>query len=177
MTTPALTTWKHAAGGPLPRGRPASAARIVALMSITAGLLAGLILAQAPTGSDEIAVACFLGAVYAGATLAHALGQGLPLGSRIGMSTRYLICGEEIVYFGNVVSVTLDQVRGVIILVSAGERVFELRRAGFVTNARKPEKIEANRQAKFDSAGGWILGQVQRASPEAQIYRIESWRP
>lgn len=82
---------------------------------------------------------------------------------------RYLICGRQIVYYANVVSLTLegDELR---VLYPGG--AFVLERERFPTNARKPEKIAHNKDQKFSKVAQKIIAKVQAAAPDAELKGI-----
>lgn len=85
---------------------------------------------------------------------------------------RYLICGNVIVYFNNVVRMVLERDAGTLSLVTASERSFVLERERFPTGARKAEKIKINKGAKFDKASGKLVERIVRASPEVELTGI-----
>ncbi|MRR49757.1 MAG: hypothetical protein EG825_02405 [Rhodocyclaceae bacterium] len=85
---------------------------------------------------------------------------------------RYLICGNDIVYFHNVTGMTLEPAAGSLMLVCAGQGVFTLRRDRFPTNARKDFKIAANKKAKFEKASRRLIEKVLRMSPKVELNGI-----
>lgn len=85
------------------------------------------------------------------------------------LGPRYLICGEAIVYYGNVDQVLVDRSSGKLTLVCAGNRRFAIERDKFPTNARKAHKIAANRHAKFDKVAEKLIDKVRHASPAVQV--------
>jgi len=85
---------------------------------------------------------------------------------------RYLICGNDIVYFNNVTAMTLEPAAGSLTLVCASNSSFTLRRDKFPTNARKDFKIAANKKAKFEKASRRLIEKVLRASPEVDLNGI-----
>lgn len=88
------------------------------------------------------------------------------------LGPRYLICGDVIVYFGNVVRMELNEADGILKLVTAGKQTFVLDRANFPTNARKSHKIEANKAEKFDKASSRLIDRILRATPEVEQHGI-----
>jgi hypothetical protein len=84
---------------------------------------------------------------------------------KIFLGPRYLICGSNIVYYGNVVRLALDKTAGSLHLVSANQQRFTLERERFPTNARKTDKIARNKAAKFSKVAHNIIAHVQRAAP------------
>lgn len=78
---------------------------------------------------------------------------------------RYLICGDEIVYYANVTKMDLSEAAGSLRLQTASGKTVLIEREKFPTNARKAHKIEANRAAKFNKVSAKIVDKVRRASP------------
>ncbi len=78
---------------------------------------------------------------------------------------RYLICGDEIVYYANVTQVKLSEAAGSLSLQTASGKTLLIERAKFPTNARKANKIAANQAAKFNKVSAKIVDKVRRASP------------
>lgn len=88
---------------------------------------------------------------------------------QLALGPRYLVCGEAIVYYGNVDQVVLDREAGKLTLVSAGERRFTIERERFPTNARKSHKIAANKEAKFGKVAGKLIEKIRHASPAVEV--------
>ena len=78
---------------------------------------------------------------------------------------RYLICGDEIVYYANVTQVKLSEAAGSPSLQTASGKTLLIERGKFPTNARKANKIAANQAAKFNKVSAKIVDKVRRASP------------
>lgn len=85
---------------------------------------------------------------------------------------RYLICGDTIVYFGNVNAMALDASAGTLSLVPANARRFTLERDKFPTSARKAPKVKANQSAKFDKLSTKLIQKVLKASPQVELSGI-----
>jgi hypothetical protein len=85
---------------------------------------------------------------------------------------RYLICGETIVYFGNINAVTLDAAAGQLCLSPANARRFMLERDKFPTSARKAHKVKVNQAAKFDKVTAKLIQKVLKASPMVELSGI-----
>ena len=81
---------------------------------------------------------------------------------------RYLICGDEIVYFANVTQVKLSKAAGSLSLQTASGKTLLIERAKLPTNARKANKIAANQAAKFNKVSAKIVDLVRRAAPAAR---------
>jgi hypothetical protein len=86
---------------------------------------------------------------------------------------RYLICGETILYFNNVIRLELEPEDGTLKLVTANRESFLLEREAFPTNARKAGKIAANKAAKFSKASTRLIAKVMQAVPEVELVGIE----
>ena len=78
---------------------------------------------------------------------------------------RYLICGDEIVYYANVKQLKLSEAAGSLSLQTASGKTLLIERAKFPTNARKANKIAANQAAKFNKVSAKIVDKVRRAAP------------
>ena len=79
---------------------------------------------------------------------------------------RYLICGQRIVYFGNVSAITLDESGGRLRLESVSGSPFLLERDKFPSNARKSDKIAANKAKKFEKVSARVIEMIVKISPE-----------
>ena len=78
---------------------------------------------------------------------------------------RYLICGDEIVYYANVTQIELSEAAGSLSLQTASGKSLLIERGKFPTNARKANKIAANQAAKFNKVSAKIVDKVRRAAP------------
>lgn len=87
----------------------------------------------------------------------------------LAVGPRYLVCGDDIVYYANVTHLTLAAAQGRMDLVTTGGKVFSLERDKFPTNARKTAKIAANKAAKFSKVTAKIIDKVRRAAPAAVV--------
>lgn len=88
---------------------------------------------------------------------------------QLALGPRYLVCGEAIVYYGNVDRIVLDPQAGKLTLVSAGDRRFTIERERFPTGARKSHKIAANKEAKFGKVAAKLIEKVRHASPAVEV--------
>lgn len=95
-----------------------------------------------------------------------ALGAFFVRGRTLAVGPRYLICGEEIVYYANVTQMSLNEGAGRLELTLANGKHFTLEREKFPTGARKAPKIAANQAAKFNKVSARIIDKVRRARPE-----------
>ena len=88
---------------------------------------------------------------------------------QLALGPRYLVCGEVIVYYGNVDKVVLDRDGGKLTLVSAGDRHFTIERERFPTGARKTHKIAANKATKFSKVAVKLIEKIRQASPAVEV--------
>lgn len=79
---------------------------------------------------------------------------------------RYLLCGDTIVYFGNVQRMVLARSEGRLSLYGADKgKPLVIERSKFPTNARKPDKIAKNKDTKFEKVSARIIEGVLKAAP------------
>jgi len=93
---------------------------------------------------------------------------------KIFVGPRYLICGQTIVYYNNVVRMTLEEGSGVLSLVTAANQTFVLERDKFPTNARKADKIKKNKASKFAKVSANLIAKVLRAVPQVETSGISA---
>ena len=99
------------------------------------------------------------------ALTAHIMRAGYDL--NLVVAGRYLIVGETIVYYRAVSQAKLDRVNETLTLVTDKGRRLVIESVRFPTNARKPDRIAANRRAKFDKATGKIIERLRAIVPES----------
>ena len=87
-------------------------------------------------------------------------------GRTLAVGPRYLICGDEIVYYANVTQMALNEGQGRLDLTLSSGKRFTLEREQVPTGARKAPKIAANQAAKFNKVSSRIIEKVRRAKPE-----------
>jgi len=80
------------------------------------------------------------------------------------LGPRYLLCGNTIVYYGNVKRVTLSASHGKLRIECNNGKAFVLERDKFPTGARKTDKIAKNKAKKFDKVSSKIMEKVRAAS-------------
>jgi hypothetical protein len=85
------------------------------------------------------------------------------------LGPRYLICGSKILYYANIQRVTMDPGQGRLMLKSSTGQILVLERDRFRTSARKPDKILANKTARFEKVAQKIVRHVRDASPGAVL--------
>ena len=141
--------WKYKDGAPLPLGAARRALFYVSLVLALVG-----------------AVAAFPGGVV---LIAIPLLIRFAVSRQIAVGPRYLLCGEDIVYYGSVDKVELDAEAGRMTLHCGGHRRFVLERDKFPSNARKSAKIAANQAAKFAKASTKLLERIRQASPTVEV--------
>lgn len=143
-----FTTWKYRHPGP---GYQTPARRWWA---------GGLLLASLPALTlPPLAVILFVAAVLVFFTRPR----------KLLVSPRYLICGERIVYFANVVRVERDDSAGQLRLTSADNSSVHIERDKFASKARKADKIRRNQAAKFVKVADHLVEHVRKAAPDAAI--------
>jgi hypothetical protein len=91
---------------------------------------------------------------------------------KLSLGTRYLLCGNDIVYYGNVTRLALSEKEGKLSVRSANGKTFVLERERFPTGARKADKIKKNRAAKFGKVAAKIVDKVRKASPAVELVGI-----
>ena len=87
----------------------------------------------------------------------------------LALGPRYLVCGDDIVYYANVTQLTLLEAQGALKLKTASGKSFSIEREKFPTNARKTHKIAANKAAKFNKVTARIIDKVRRAAPAVVV--------
>ncbi len=85
-------------------------------------------------------------------------------GRTLSLGPRYLICGDQIIYYANVTEIKLSEANGTLSLQTGKAVPFVIERERFPTNARKKDKIAANKAAKFNKVVARISEKVRRAS-------------
>jgi hypothetical protein len=85
------------------------------------------------------------------------------------ISSRYLILGERIIYFGTVTRASLDKENQTLTISTEKGRSLTIAADKFPTNARKPDKIRINKSAKFDKVSERIIASLRAASPDIEI--------
>ena len=78
------------------------------------------------------------------------------------LGPRYLLCGNTIVYYANVRRLILSEMNGTLTLHATNGKTFTLERDQFPTNARKPDKVKRNKEAKFAKVSAKIIEKVKR---------------
>jgi hypothetical protein len=90
---------------------------------------------------------------------------------RISVGTRYLVCGNTVLYYANIRRMELHH-GNYLILHSGKDSVFRLERDRFPTNARKTDKISKNKAIKFEKVSGRIIERVLHAAPTVELKGI-----
>jgi hypothetical protein len=88
---------------------------------------------------------------------------------RLYVGPRYLICGRKILYYANIQKVSMETGQGRLVLKSSTGKVLVLEQDRFQTGARKPDKIAANKAARFQKVAQKIVKHVRRAAPHAVL--------
>lgn len=82
------------------------------------------------------------------------------------IAPRYLIVGNEIIYYAAVTQARLDRRKQTLTLQSERGRRVTVEAERFPTNARKAEKIRINRTGKFEKAVEKILQRLPGVTPD-----------
>lgn len=171
MADSPLPTWKYDHEFPQRRPGGPSGVRILASAVLGAALVTAGVLVLGFGPADLLARPVrALAALLAFAAVTLVLSR-FRAGQRkcISVGRRYLVCGSQIVYFGNVTAAALDERHGRLQLTTVFGGCFLLEQRRFPTNARKADKIARNTGAKFTKVATRILTAVQQASPGAVI--------
>lgn len=88
------------------------------------------------------------------------------------LGPRYLVCGKAIVYYANVQRITLSRGSGMLRVQSKNGHTFALDRDKFPTNARKTDKIQKNKTAKFNKVVDKIVEKVRKTAPDAELVGV-----
>ena len=91
------------------------------------------------------------------------------------LGTRYLVCGNTVAYYKNIERMSLRP--GHLVLFWGNKQSFKLEETRFPTNARKPHKIKANKEAKFKKVSDKIIERVLAESPRVELNGINRKRP
>lgn len=146
----AVFKYRHAERAGMSRGR-----RVFFLLSLAAALIVAFF--ALPVG----AVALLLPLIaYFGTA------------RKLSLGTRYLLCGNSIVYYANVARLTLSEAQGTLRVESRNGQVFVLDREKFPTGARKSDKVARNKAAKFGKVAGKIVDKVRKAAPGAELVGV-----
>jgi hypothetical protein len=81
---------------------------------------------------------------------------------------RYLLCGQTIIYYANVVRIILYRNGGAMELHTAKGKIFILERDKFPTGARREPKITKNKTDKFNKVSAKIIEKVQQVRPNVE---------
>jgi hypothetical protein len=106
------------------------------------------------------------------ALLVLALGAWLTAPKCLSLGPRYLICGDRIVYYGNVRKIDFELDAGRLTLQPTADIPFVIEQENFPTNARKSHKIAANKAAKFSKVSGKLIEKIRQASPSVELSGI-----
>lgn len=85
------------------------------------------------------------------------------------VGSRYLICGEHIVYYGNVQRVTWAKTKDRLTLRLMNGTDFVLERDKFPTGARREPKITQNKTARFEKVSRKLMAHIQMARPDVEV--------
>ncbi|QTN27225.1 hypothetical protein HZ993_18295 [Rhodoferax sp. AJA081-3] len=85
------------------------------------------------------------------------------------LGPRYLLCGNTIVYFGNVKRMTLSPTLGKLRLECTSGTAFVLERRRFPRSTRMAENLLKCKTTRFDTLSARIIEQVRAASANAVL--------
>ena len=85
------------------------------------------------------------------------------------LGPRYLLCGQTIVYFGNVKRITLSPTHGKLRLECTNGSAFILERKRFPSPVRTIERFSRSRSTRFDRLSAKIIARVRAASTNAVL--------
>lgn len=111
-----------------------------------------------------LAVATVFAAPVGAALLAVPLLAWLAVPRQLLLGPRYLLCGNTIVYFGNVKRMTLSPVHGKLRLECTNGTAFVLERRRFPRSVRPIEKLVKTQATQFDRLTTQIIAQVRATS-------------
>ncbi len=83
------------------------------------------------------------------------------------VASRYLILGDQIVYYRSVTRVHLDKGRQTLTISPSKGKPLVISADKFPTSARKIDKIKANQAVKFGKVSGKIIERLNAVVPEA----------
>lgn len=89
--------------------------------------------------------------------------------SKLMLGRRYLLCGQNIVYYGNVKRLTLSPAQGLLLLESVNGQSFTLEREKLIVPSRKADKIIRKKAADFEKASTRIIESVRNASSNLEL--------
>ena len=85
------------------------------------------------------------------------------------IANRYLVLGDDIVYFRNVSVARLDRSAETLSIFSGRGRSLVISASRFPTNARKPEKIKLNRSNKFSKVAERIVAKLKEKEVQVVV--------
>lgn len=85
------------------------------------------------------------------------------------VTNRYIIIGENIVYFSNVSNARLNRQAETLEIISGKGKSMVVSSAKFPTNARKPDKIKLNRSNKFNKIADRIVARLKDKGVEVMV--------
>ena len=81
------------------------------------------------------------------------------------IGARYLIAGNTVVYYSNIEKAKLGRAKKIFTITTEQGRTPEIKADNFPTNARKPDKIQKNKTAKFNKTVEKIEAILKELSP------------
>ena len=90
---------------------------------------------------------------------------------QINLGPRYFVCGDTVAYYKNVQRMAMRP--GHLVLFWGDKQSFKLEQQRFPTNARKQQKISANKAQKFAKVSYRIIDRVLAESPKVELVGID----
>ena len=116
-----------------------------------------------------MATTAVLASAYAAALLAVPLIAWLSTPPQLLLGPRYLLCGNTIVYFGNVKRMTLSPALGKLRLECTNGMAFVLERRRFPRSTRMAESLLKHKTTRFERMCARIIERVHATSANAVL--------
>ncbi len=116
-----------------------------------------------------VATTAALASAVAASLLAVPLIAWLATPRQLLLGPRYLLCGNTIVYFGNVKRMTLSPALGKLRLECTNGMAFVLERRRFPRSTRMAESLLKHKTTRFERLSARIIEQVRAASANAVL--------
>lgn len=116
-----------------------------------------------------VATTAVLASAFAAVLLAVPLIAWLATPRQLLLGPRYLLCGNTIIYFGNVKRMTLSPTLGKLRLECTSGTAFVLERRRFPRSTRMAENLLKSKTTRFDRLSARIIEQVRAASANAVL--------
>lgn len=145
---------------------------LVKILGLGAIVVFFSIFAQAimASGKDKAGAILFVAVFIGMLVVAYALyASGY---KKMYLGVRRIVCGNSVLYYGNISRVVVHRDAGWMVLESATGSSLRIVEDKFPTSARKPEKIKKNRSEKFNRVVEKVLARVAKLAPEVDIQNL-----